>query len=174
VKARRDGWPKPRDRRDVWTDPLHKLVPSLVPPPTDEHTLPAGVHYGGCTLRVQAVRCEAGRKPVPAVSMRYPGGSGMWFPAPLRDLAQRFTRGTPVWAWLRSKGVRRPSPSGSRVPTSSGTPRSKMPPSLELRLSPEALIILDKLAKSNCLSRAEVVNRALAIAYGMPVPSLNL
>lgn len=81
---------------------------------------------------------------------------GDWHPLTRAELLALPVDGE-VWAWLRERGLRRPSPSGPSTPEDArGTVR------VTLRLPPEAAARLDALATESGVSRAEVVARLVS------------
>ena len=115
--------------------------------------------YKGCVVRVEEVepsKLYPMRKPAPYVDFARPGAR-TWMPAPLRAWATAFPKHSPLWVWLKSHGVRRPSPSGTRT---SGTPRARRAPSVEVTLSDVGLAKLDQ-GEATGLSRSQCVDAAL-------------
>lgn len=90
---------------------------------------------------------------------------GAWTPAPLRKLAKRYAVGEGPWPWLRSHGIRRPSPSGRSMPEE----RTRRD-GLRVRIGAAASERARTLASSWGCSVAEAVERALVIGSFGPRP----
>jgi hypothetical protein len=84
---------------------------------------------------------------------------GPWVPLSPRALLYR-PAGTAVWVWLRSQGVRRPSPSGPSGRRMS--PRSPRAPHVDWTPGAASLALLDALCRVWGCSRPEALRRAVA------------
>ena len=91
-------------------------------------------------------------------------GSRTWRTVSLRRLALEYAADHPLWAQLRRRGVRRPSPSGPTVPEN-----QRKHHRCTLRLAETEIACLDALAVRAGTSRSEVVRGLLATA----VPPTN-
>ena len=84
----------------------------------------------------------------------------------------RYPPESKVWQWLRSKGIRRPSPSGRSLPTAERGKDTRPPP---LRLPADAEAALAELVKVSGASRLATASAAiLACARGGAVRDLYL
>lgn len=127
---------------------------------TEIYTFTAGAERGH-RLRV----VDGQRDDGPVVETCAPG-SDRWSAAPLRHLARTYPVGEGPWPWLRERGVRRPSPSGSRSASQPAAERSTraVRVSLEayerLRQTAEAVgVPLSLAATTAVLAGCEVMRR---------------
>lgn len=84
--------------------------------------------------------------------------------APLRLLAKHHDVDSPLWQWLRSRGVVRPQPSGASGP--SGQRVAPRTGRVDYRPSPEALQALDALAARQGCSRNAALDGLVLTAVG--------
>lgn len=111
----------------------------------DVHVIRTGQRRG-CMLRI--------RDRVPEI--RGPLAGLPWQPAPLRELARAYAVGEGPWPWLRERGIRRPTPSGTQTGEAD---RSRQ--QVKLRLSVDDRAALDALAARWGCSLSEAVARAV-------------
>lgn len=111
----------------------------------DVHLIRSGPRRG-CLLRI--------RDEAPEIRGADP--SLPWQPAPLRELARAYAVGEGPWPWLRERGIRRPTPSGTQTGEAD---RSRQ--QVKLRLSVDDRAELDALAARWGCSLSEAVARAV-------------
>lgn len=111
----------------------------------DVHVIRAGSHRGRL-LRIVAGKAE----------MRGAAADLPWEPAPLRELARAYAVGEGPWPWLRERGIRRPTPSGTQTGEAD---RSRQ--QIKLRLSVDDRAALYALAARWGCSLSEAVARAV-------------